>query len=172
MKYLDAVEVVVGAKEASKDEQLADDVDEVENLRHQVESDEVITIAVTAWQAQVPGQAVFQMAAAAASVFPLVFQIMVEVANHVFYRFIATFRVKGILYGLGSFGQIVDIDARAVAEHAPYETGYVEQKSLHKQHDGHPLVIADVLLYCTRRIRHNSVRQIISIAYPTHLYHI
>ena len=51
-----------------------------------------------------------------AAVVALVVEVVVEVTNHVSDRLLASLRVQSVLYRLGCFHQIVDVDARPVAE--------------------------------------------------------
>ena len=89
----DAVHVIVGAEERVQYEQLAHHVREVQYLREHVESHQVVPVAVAAYQTHVLGDEVLYDDATSAAVLALVVQVVIEVADHVLDRLVASFRV-------------------------------------------------------------------------------
>ena len=83
-------------------------------------------------------------------VFPLVVQVVVKMANHIFDGLVSPLWVEGILDGFRCLYQVVDIDARSIAEDSPEETRKIKEESLDEKHYRYPLVVTYVLLDHTR----------------------
>ena len=63
-------------------------------------------------------------------VLPLVVQIVIKMADHVFDGLISPLWIESILDGFGRFHQVVDVDTGSVAEDAPDDAGQIEEKCL------------------------------------------
>ena len=81
-----------------------------------------------------------------AAVVALVVEVVVEVSYHVTNRLLASLRIQRVLDRLRRFHEVVDVDARTVAEHSPEHARHAKQQRLCEQYDRYPLVVADVAL--------------------------
>ena len=61
--------------------------------------------------------------ATSAAVLALVFQIVVEMADHVLDRLVASFRIQRVLDRLGCLDEVVHVDSGSVAAYAPDYAG-------------------------------------------------
>jgi len=128
-----AEKVVPGAEKDVENEELRDDIDDIEELGRRVESNEIVAVPVAdAEAAQAAWQEVAYACAAADPVAVLIFEVVVEVANHVLDRLLTPLRVECVLDRLGRLDEVVDVDARPVVEHAPEEARQVEEERLEK----------------------------------------
>ena len=97
----DAVQVIAGSEEEIQQKQLHGDVAEVQDLDRHVQSQQVVAEPIAARQAEVARHKVFEACAAAASVFALVVQVVIEMSNHVLDGLITALRVQRVLDGVG-----------------------------------------------------------------------
>ena len=139
---VDAVQMVVGrAEEAVEEEQLAEHVDEVDDLDEQVGDGE--EAAAGRARADAPPARRLRAAADTADLE----QEAGRVTRHVALGLLGGGGVRRLPSGLDRrIGNVVDGDARLSAEHAPDGTRQVEEQCLTGEEEGHPLVIADVRL--------------------------
>jgi len=166
---LHAVRAVVGGQEGVEQEDLADGVGEVEQLRHDVQHQEIVAVAIAAEEAGPASQTRLKTCTTAASVVSLVLQIVVQMPDHVLDGLVAALRVQRVLDRVCRLDEVVDVDSRPLAEEPPEDARQVEEKCLDEQKDGNPLVIAEVLLDGAWLTGDRVVWQVIRIRHPTHL---
>ena len=110
-----AVQMISGTEENVEEEQLSNDVDDVEEFRRRVQSDEIISVSVANPEAEKTArQEVAYACAAAGPVTALVLEVMVEVADHVLDGFLATLWVESVLDSLIGVDEVVDVDTGTV----------------------------------------------------------
>ena len=89
--------------------------------------------------------------------------------DHVLDRLVSALRVQRVLDRLGRLHEIVHVDTGPIAEDAPEQARDVEEEGLDQQHDGDPLVVADVLLASARNARYRVVGHVVGVRDPAHL---
>jgi len=115
----DTVQMIVSSKEEIQQKQLHDDIPEVQNLGRHVQSQQVVAVAVAASQAEIARHDVLQTDAASASVLALVVEVVVEMPDHVLDCLVAALRIQRVLDRVSCLDEVVDVDARPLAEHLP-----------------------------------------------------
>ena len=164
-----AVRVVVGGEEDVHEEQLADDVSDVHELRADVERGEVVAVLLAGHRPPATlGQPAPQPGEAAALLVAIVSEIARELVHDVRHRLLALLRVAERQRRLDD---VVQADARTSVQRAPDDARSEEEESLHDQHHVHPLVVAD-LTAVRRRLRLRDVlveRQVVGVRHPADL---
>ena len=164
------VQVVLHPEERVEQEQLADGVDDVDDLDDEVGGRQVVAVETTADEAAAARDQVLDADAAAGAVVALREQVTVHLVDDVADRLLADLqvgRLRAHVRGVHDGGQV---DAGPLVEEAPNDARHERHRRLEHQDERHPLVVADHLVVPVdehRVLRDRLLhRQVVGVAHP------
>lgn len=131
--------------ESVEDEELADNVDTVQDLHEHVEAGQVCALAFVTHDQTDFGRLLLHTDHKVIVVLTVGIQPAVDVDGDVLHRLVSLFGL--ISLGSSSHGDdFLEVESGVAVQHSPDETGDLEEKCHEDQDDGHPLIVGQLLL--------------------------